>query len=142
MLGQLTDSRVLYRCRRTVLEMLQDRGYEIGQAEIEETFDEFEARQLTKANLNIIAMRPIPGRTTTAATDEAGNAGQMKEPIFVAFAPDEKLGQEVFRSMLEYMDSWSKENKDDMLCTELLNAILVVKGSSTQIFKKVRNYFR
>ena len=44
MLGQLTDNRVLYRCRRTVLEMLRDRNYEIGDAEIEESFEEFEAR--------------------------------------------------------------------------------------------------
>ena len=35
MQGQLTDERILYRCRKTVLEMLRDRGYEIGDAEIE-----------------------------------------------------------------------------------------------------------
>ena len=42
MLGSLTDERVLYRTRRTVLEMLRDRGYEIGDPEIEETFEDFE----------------------------------------------------------------------------------------------------
>ena len=42
MQGQLTDERVLYRCRKTVLEMLRDRGYEIGDPQIEETFEEFE----------------------------------------------------------------------------------------------------
>ena len=71
------------------------------------------------------------------AADDDGNAEQLKEPIFVCFAPDEKVGQEVFRSMLEYMDTWSKENKDANNCSELLNAILIVKGTSTQIFKKV-----
>lgn len=92
MQGQLTDERILYRCRKTVLEMLRDRGYEVGDAEIEETFEEFESRGLTLKNLNMIVKRPIPGRTSVAVTDEAGNPGQMKEPIFVAFAPDEKLG--------------------------------------------------
>ena len=37
------------------------------------------------------------------------------------------------------MDKWSKENKDQCI-TELLNAILVVKGASTQIFKKVSHF--
>lgn len=44
MLAQLTDSRVLYRCRRTVMEMLRDRGYDIGEAEIEESYEDFEQR--------------------------------------------------------------------------------------------------
>ena len=52
----------------------------------------------------------------------------MKEPIFVAFAQDERLGQEAFKSLLEYMDKWSKEKNSDLLCSELLNAILVIKG--------------
>ena len=90
MLSQLTDTRVMYRCRKTVLEMLQDRGYDIGDAEIEESYEEFEARNLT--NQNIIAMRPKPGHTSVAHLDEDGNPMTMKEPIFVAFAPDEKLG--------------------------------------------------
>ena len=65
-----------------------------------------------------------------AVTDENGEPAQMKEPILVAFPNQEKLGQEAFKSMLEYMDRWSKDNQDP-LCTELLNAILVVKGTST-----------
>ena len=84
MLGQLTDTRVLYRCRRTVLEMLRDRGYEIGDAEIEESFEDFEPRLETGGNnsLNMIVRRP----NGPVMTDEEGNEGQVKEPIFVVFA--------------------------------------------------------
>ena len=138
MLNQLTDERVLYRCRRTVLEMLRDRGYEIGDAEIEESYEEFEQRQLVHRNLHLIAMRPLQGRTVQISDDPA-QAQQQKEPIFVAFAQDDKIGQEAFKSLLEYMDKWSKENKD-ACCTELLNAILIVKGDASQIFKKVSIY--
>ncbi len=48
MLNQLTDERILYRVRKTVLQMLRDRGYEIGDAEIEETYEEFEKQYLAK----------------------------------------------------------------------------------------------
>lgn len=84
----------------------------------------------------MIVRRPIPGRTTIAAEGEDGNPAQMKEPLFVAFAQDEKIGQEAFKRLLEYMDQWSKTSKD-VLCTELLHCILVVKGDASQILKKV-----
>ena len=65
--------------------MLRDRGYEIGDPEIEESFEDFEARQLARPNLQILVQRPIPGRTSVAVTDENGEPAQMKEPILVAF---------------------------------------------------------
>ena len=73
MQGQLTDERILYRCRKTVLEMLRDRGYMIGDAEIEEPFEDFEQRNLTPSALNMIVKRPIPGRTSIEVLDEHGN---------------------------------------------------------------------
>ena len=66
--------------------MLRDRGYEIGDAEIEESYEEFEQRQLVHRNLHLIVMRPLPGRTSMSISDEAGIPSQMREPIFVAFA--------------------------------------------------------
>ena len=136
MLGQLTDERVTYRCRRTVLEMLKDRGYDIGDPEIEESFEDFETRLATLKSVNIIAKRPT-GKFNSAVLDEAGNPKPMMEPIFVAFAPDDKLGQEAFKSLLAYMSKWSDETTRDPCVTDMLNAILVVKGASSQIFRKV-----
>jgi len=104
MLAPLTEPRVMYRCRKTVLEMLRDRGYEIGDAEIEESYEDFEQRISMKhgakaVSLNMIAKRPTP-------------TGQ-NEPIFVVFAQDERLGAESLRSLLEFMDTWSKNNDDN-----------------------------
>ena len=135
-LGQLTDQRVQYRSRRTVLEMLKDRGYEIAVDSIDETFEEFEERQAAMKNLHMIVKRPINDRTTLAVQGEDGQPAQMKEPLFVAFAPDEKIGTEALKSLLNYMDTWSKQNTD-LACTELLNCILVVKGDASQILRKV-----
>ena len=132
MQGQLTEERILYRCRKTVLEMLRDRGYEIGDAEIEETFEEFESRKLNlDKDLNMIVKRPIPGRTSVEVMDEHGNPGQMKEPIFVAFSSEQKLGQEAFRNVILYMHNWSEKTNKDRLCNDLSNAIIVVKGATS-----------
>ena len=136
MQGQLTDERILYRCRKTVLEMLRDRGYEISDAAIEETFEAFESHNFSVKALNMIVTRPIPGRLSVEVMDKDGNPGQMKEPIFVAFAPDEKLGNEAFRALVNYMYKWSEQNQDP-LCNELNNAILIVKGATSQMFRKV-----
>ena len=132
----MTDERVLYRCRKTVLEMLKDRGYEVGSAEIEETYDDFISRKLNMDRLTIIVHRPLPGRLNHAIQDEEGNPAQMQEPILVLFLSEEKIGAEIFNTLLSYMGKWSEENKD-LRNTELLNAILVIKGASSQIFKKV-----
>lgn len=85
-MGQLTDQRIQYRCQRTVLEMLKDRGYDIEDDAIEETFEEFEDRNLNSKNLHMIVRRPIPGRVAPVEADEDGNQPQMQEPLFVAFA--------------------------------------------------------
>ena len=39
--GTLTEERVQYRVRKTVLEMLRDRGYETGDVDLEETYEEY-----------------------------------------------------------------------------------------------------
>ena len=44
----MTDERVLYRVRKTILEMLKDRRYNVAEAELEESYEEFEKRYLHK----------------------------------------------------------------------------------------------
>jgi len=63
----MTDERVLYRVRKTVLEMLKDRNYNIADAEIEETFEEFEQRYSSKPQLNFLAHRPIQASASNDA---------------------------------------------------------------------------
>ena len=61
MISQLTDERILYRTRKTVLEMLRDRGYEVSEDELEETYEEFEKRFVNNTKMNFVAKRPVLG---------------------------------------------------------------------------------
>ena len=58
---QLTEERARYRVRKTVLEMLRDRDYETGSAELEETFEEFcqKLEENPKDERHIIAKRRV-----------------------------------------------------------------------------------
>ena len=55
----MTDERVIYRVRKTVLEMLKDRGYNVADAAIEESFEEFEKNFSKAPNINFITHRPV-----------------------------------------------------------------------------------
>ena len=55
----MSDERVLYRVRKTVLEMLKDRGYNIAEADIEESFEDFEQRYKNKPIQNFLAHKPV-----------------------------------------------------------------------------------
>jgi hypothetical protein len=60
MLKDQTDERVLWRVRRTVYQMLRDRGYEINDADIDEDFDEFKENYAKKPNLSFVVRRQDP----------------------------------------------------------------------------------
>ena len=62
---QLTDERVQFRVRKTIFEMLRDRGYDTGNAELEETFEDFQRRIESGNTLNII--------TYKSSSDEVDN---------------------------------------------------------------------
>ena len=87
MLSQNSEERVIYRVRKTVLEMLRDRGYGVADAEIEESFEEFEQRYAKNSNINLIAQRPQVSGLPIVADDDANmeEAQNMQESIYVVF---------------------------------------------------------
>lgn len=77
-----------------------------------------------------------------AADDAAGAGGMdadqvMMEPIYVVFATKEdKLSKDSINKVIGFMHKYSEDNKDPHTQV-LLNAILIVKGGTTPIAKKV-----
>jgi hypothetical protein len=82
--------------------MLRDRGYEVGDAELEETYEEFEAKYLVKPQLNLVAKRPV---ATVGAAEEGMETDQvMMEPIYVVFATkEEKISKESINKVIGFM---------------------------------------
>ena len=121
----MTDERIFYRTRKTVLEMLRDRGFEIGDDEIEETYEEFEKKYLAKPSmLNFVAKRAVAANQMEV--DDGQPASQLMEPIYVKFVKkEEKLSQEQVREIVLFMSSYSMANKQEDM-QELQNAILIV----------------
>lgn len=112
--------------------MLRDRGYEIGDAELEESYEEFEKRYLSKPSMNLVARRPVANQG-----DAMDTGSPMMEPIYVVFAnKEDKLSKDSILKVVGFMDQYSKNNEDPHT-QELLNAILIVKGGLTPIAKKV-----
>lgn len=87
----MTDERVLYRVRKTVFEMLKDRGYQISKEDqIDQTFEQFEAEIALKPSLNFLALRSISG--TGGDADNEDMKETLVEPVYVVFAnKEEKL---------------------------------------------------
>ena len=82
--------------------------------------------------MSFIAKKPVQ----SSAVGEEGEI--LMEPIFVNFATkEEKLGQDAIKQLVNFMDQYSKESADKNKCKELYDAILIVKGGSTSIARKV-----
>ena len=134
----MTDERALYRVRKTVLEMLRDRQYNIADAEIEETFEDFESRYHVKPSMNFLAHRPV------ASLDDADTKMEgdtMMEAIYVVFeTKKEKLSADDIKKLVSWMHQYSDDKKEGNT-QELLNCIIIVKGGATAIGKKVSPIF-
>lgn len=128
---------VSFRTRKTVLEILRDRGYEINDNDINQSFEDFKSDYETKPSQNFIAKREV----ADGGMEVDGAAKTKMEPIFVVFATDvEKIGRETINKVITTMEQYTKMNETDEQITEFLNAILIVKGGITPIAKKV-SYF-
>lgn len=134
----MTDERVLYRVRKTVLEMLKDRGYNVADAEIEESYEEFEQRYNVKPQMNFIAHRPVQAQAAVPLDSaDAKMEDQMMEAIYVVFeTKKEKLSGEDVKKLISFMHSYSDEKKNQNE-QDLMNCIIIVKGGATAIGRKV-----
>ena len=102
----MTDERVLYRVRKTVFEMLRDRGYKITDAQIDETYEEFEKSYLEKPQINFLAFRPTDD---LAGDNENENMDDGKEEaIYVHFVnKEDKLSTESIKKLMTWMNTYS-----------------------------------
>ena len=88
--------------------MLRDRGYEIGDDEIEESYEEFEKKYLASPKiLSFIARRPVRG--SMMDVDEGAENEQRMEPIYVKFVKkEEKLSHDQIKDIVCFMDGYCK----------------------------------
>ena len=128
---QLSEERVQFRVRKTIFEMLKDRGYDTGNAELEETFEDFQKRIESGNTLNII--------TYKSSSDEVDNpeAGAQVEPIYVHFMEKDntKIDKDFVTKIVRFMDDWSTKNTNAN-SKSLFNTILIVRSGATAIARK------
>ena len=111
MVDQLSDTMVSFRTRKTVLEILRDRGYEINDNDINQSIDDFKSDYETKPSQNFIAKREV---ADGGMEGEGGAAKTRMEPIFVVFATDvEKIGRETINKVITTMEQYTKMNEED-----------------------------
>lgn len=112
---------LLYRVRKTVLQMLKDRGYVISEKKLAQTKAEFETSYNgRRESLNMLL-------TKRAAPGQAVVEDDSSQKILVFFPDQEKLNIEGINSISLVM-----------LENNVSNAIVVIKGT-TSISKRVRN---
>lgn len=134
----MTDERVLFRVRKTVFEMLRDRGYRITDAQIDETYEEFEKTYLEKPQINFLAYRPTD--ENAGDNDNENMDDGKEEAIYVHFVnKDEKLSTESIKKLMTWMNTYSTDNKSTKM-SDLLNCIIIVKSGATSLAKKVSEF--
>lgn len=135
----MTEERVLYRVRKTVFEMLRDRGYQISDAQIEESFEDFEKSYLEQKQINFIAHRPIEDASADAENERMEEG--KDEVIYVVFQQnDEKLGQDSIKKLVTWMNTYSSSDSKSSKTEPLMNCIIVGKSGVTSLAKKVSEF--
>ena len=112
--------------------MLDDRGFDTGNVELEEDFEVFKKRYEENGPMNIITY------TKQSVVDELGEDAQV-QPIYVHFMGKEagKIDKEFMTRIVRFMDEWTKSSKERENCAPLMNAIIVASESQiTSVTKK------
>ena len=137
-MAQLSEERVQFRVRKTVLEMLRDRGYETGSAELEETFEDFcqKLEDHPSDERHIIAKRAVE-----IAEEDNPEAEAKWDPIFVRFVKSsQKIDKDFIGMIVRFMDDWiNKADHKSQGYNELRTTILIVNSGATSIARKVSN---
>lgn len=104
------DLTLIYKIRKTILKMLEDRGYQVDQKMQLESFDNFKLSYTGKADLSILAQ----------------HSRNNKDFIYVEYAENAKLGVGDITSFAERLHE-----------KEIKTGILIIKGSITPLAKQV-----
>ena len=114
MVEQLEDWQVMFRVRRTVLEMLRDRTFEVDDDEITLTEEEYKNKLDSITSLNFAAIRNVRVMEEAENPEDEPDVKFEKEPILIIFAHDvEKIGKDAIRSMMKMMCDYNNTHKGD-----------------------------
>ena len=117
---ELDELTVIYRVRRTVLQMLKDRGYVVSEKKLNQSKKEFkETYNCSRESLNMLV-----NKRRTMGEEETTGAGEA-EKIFVLFPDQEKFNVEGVNKIALMM-----------LSNNVSDAIVVIKGQ-TMVSRRV-----
>ncbi len=118
----LDETTLLFRVRKTVLQMLKDRGYIVSEKKLQQTKQEFaQSYNQQRDSLNLL----VEKRSTQEEGQEGETNADDTQKLIVFFPDVEKLTMQAVKQIAVKMI--------DINC---FNAIVVVKGAN-QISKKV-----
>lgn len=115
----LDQTTLLYRVRRTVLQMLNDRGYIVSNNKLNQSMEEFkETFNGSRDSLNLLVSK-------RKQEDEAEVGNEQQQKLIVFFPDSDKLNMEQLKKITL-----------KMIEVNCFNAIVIIKGA-TQISRRV-----
>lgn len=108
------DLTLIFKVRKTILKMLEDRGYQIDQKQQSQKFEDFKLSYSGKENLCILAK----------------HSKKEHDYIYVEYAENTKLGVSDIQSFAQRLHE-----------KEIKTGILIIKNSITPLAKQVKINF-